>query len=68
MVNVGWQSPLTICTDIALVANAPDAVVYAGPETQSHQTGAQRPPTMNRVLEARFAEETRLSATITSAA
>ena len=38
VVEVGWTAPLTICTDIALISNAPDAVVYVGPQTQTHQT------------------------------
>jgi hypothetical protein len=40
VVEVGWSAPLNICTDIALVSNAPDAVVYVGPQTESSQTEA----------------------------
>lgn len=38
VVEVGWSSPLNICTDIALFSNAPDAVVYVGPRTVSSGT------------------------------
>jgi hypothetical protein len=38
VVEVGWGSPLNICTDIALVGNKPDAVVYVGPQTESRET------------------------------
>jgi hypothetical protein len=37
VVEVGWNAPLPICTDIAVIANAPDTVVYAGPQIQSRQ-------------------------------
>lgn len=37
VVEVGWTAPLTVCTDIALIANAPDAVVYVGPQTESNK-------------------------------
>jgi hypothetical protein len=37
VVEVGWSSPLTICTDIAVIQNAPDAVVFSGPQTQSRR-------------------------------
>ena len=37
VVEVGWGAPLTICTDIAIVANTPDVVLYVGPQTQSRQ-------------------------------
>jgi hypothetical protein len=49
VVEVGWGAPLTICTDIAVISNAPNAVLYAGgPQTQSSQTNAgtgQQTPT-----------------------
>jgi hypothetical protein len=35
VVNVAWQGPLNICTDVALLANAPEAVVYIGPRSVS---------------------------------
>ncbi len=63
-VEVAWGSPLTICTDIAIVSNAPDAVVYAGPETRSRGTSANGASTVNRTLEARVPGENRLSATV----
>jgi hypothetical protein len=40
VVNVGWNAPLNICTDVALVSNAPDSVIFIGPQTQSSQTAA----------------------------
>ena len=42
VVEVGWSSPLTICTDVAVIADAPVAVVYPGPQTGSRET-VQRP-------------------------
>jgi hypothetical protein len=39
VVEVGWSSPLTVCTDVAVVADAPVAVVYPGPETGSRGAG-----------------------------
>lgn len=60
VVEVGWSSPLTICTDIAVIQNAPDAVVFAGPQTQSHGMGmpaaAKSTPVMHRTLKARTEE------------
>jgi hypothetical protein len=41
VVEVGWNAPLTICTDIAVVNNAPDAVVYVGPGIEANQLIAQ---------------------------
>lgn len=35
VVNVGWNGPLNICTDVALIANAPDDVIYIGPRSIS---------------------------------
>jgi hypothetical protein len=68
VVEVGWNSPLTICTDIAVIENAPDAVVYSGPQTQSRQMGTQSrmnvAPLAQTSIEARFQPEHRLSATI----
>lgn len=32
VVNVGWGAPLNIATDIALIENSPQAVVYVGPQ------------------------------------
>ena len=40
VVEVGWKSPLTICTDIAVVANTPNTVVFVGPGTQSSDESA----------------------------
>jgi hypothetical protein len=41
VVEVGWQAPLTICTDISIINNAPDAIVYVGPGIESNQVIAQ---------------------------
>jgi hypothetical protein len=38
-VNVAWSAPLNICTDIALLANAPEQVLYVGPRS-SHGTAS----------------------------
>lgn len=35
VVNVAWSSQLNICTDVALLANTPDDVVWIGPRTVS---------------------------------
>jgi hypothetical protein len=43
-VNVGWSAPLNICTDIALLANSPEQVLYVGPRSSS-QTGSRAPST-----------------------
>jgi hypothetical protein len=68
VVEVAWNSPLTICTDIAVIENAPDAVVYSGPQTQSRQTGTQSrmnvAPLAQTSIEARFQPEHHLSASI----
>jgi hypothetical protein len=37
VVEVGWADALNICTDIALMGNKPDAVVYAGPQVASRE-------------------------------
>jgi hypothetical protein len=66
VVEVGWNSPLTICTDIALISNAPDAVVYVGPQTQSRQATSGYAPIVSRVLEARSDDEHHLSATVST--
>lgn len=45
VVNVAWGGPLNICTDIALIANAPEQVVWVGPRTVrgvASGTGAAR--------------------------
>ena len=41
VVDVAWSAPLTICTDIALVNNAPDSVVYVGPGIAANQLVSQ---------------------------
>ena len=68
VVEVGWNSPLTICTDIAVIQNAPDAVVYVGPQTQSRQMRAQSrmndAPVAQTSIQAHFDPEHHLSATI----
>jgi hypothetical protein len=56
VVEVGWDSPLTICTNVSVIENAPDAVVYSRPQTQSRQMGTQ--PRMNVVPMARTSIET----------
>ncbi len=70
VVEVGWSSPLTICTDIAVIQNAPDAVVFSGPQTQSRQMGTQTrmnvAPMARTSIEARVEPERILSATIES--
>jgi hypothetical protein len=35
VVNVAWNSPLNICTDVSLLANAPEQVLWLGPRTVS---------------------------------
>jgi hypothetical protein len=44
-VDVGWNAPLNICTDVALLANSPQQVIYIGPRsssgTQATIAGAQ---------------------------
>ncbi len=69
VVEVGWSAPLTICTDIAVIANVPDAVVYVGPQTQSRQVTADNEPdtaskAQRSTLEARYTPEHHLSATV----
>jgi len=68
VVEVGWSAPLTICTDIAVIQNAPDAVVFSGPQTQSRQMGTQTrmnvAPMARTSIEARVEPERVLSATI----
>jgi hypothetical protein len=39
VVNVGWNGPLNICTDVALLANAPEQVLWIGPRTVSGASG-----------------------------
>lgn len=45
VVDVGWNAPLNICTDVALIANNPQQVIYIGPRsssgTQAAFVGAQ---------------------------
>jgi hypothetical protein len=41
VVDVAWNAPLTICTDIALVNNAPESVVYVGPGIAANQLVSQ---------------------------
>lgn len=66
VVEVGWDSPLTICTDIALIANAPDAVVYVGSQTQSRQAISGNAPNMSRVRETGSGDEHHLTATVST--
>lgn len=39
VVNVAWGSPLNICTDVSLLANAPEQVLWSGPRTVSGAAG-----------------------------
>jgi hypothetical protein len=67
VVEVGWGSPLNICTDIGLVGNAPDAVVYTGPRTESNQDvgpGAYVVPSVRTSLEGTIEPEHVLTAAI----
>jgi hypothetical protein len=41
VVEVDWSAPLNICTDISVIQNSPDVVLYVGPETSSRQTVSQ---------------------------
>jgi hypothetical protein len=69
VVEVGWGAPLTICTDIAVISDAPDAVVYVGPQTQSRGSTAGYLPAMKRrSLEAHREEEHQITATVASIA
>ena len=52
VVTVGWNAPLNICTDVALIQNAPNYVLYAGPQTSSRHTTTPTAPVMHRTLEA----------------
>lgn len=64
VVDVDWGSPLNVCTDVSVIQNAPDAVVYVGPQTSSRQlqAGARTPtasgagsiPNQHHTLEARI--------------
>jgi hypothetical protein len=68
VVEVGWTAPLTICTDIAVIENSPDAVLYVGPQTQSQQMnirpGPNLAPMARTSIEARVEPENVLSAAI----
>ena len=68
VVEVGWGSPLNISTDIALVGNTPDAVVYVGPQTESHETSngskSAAAPVVRTSLEAVVERPQVLSATV----
>jgi hypothetical protein len=50
VVEVGWDAPLTICTDIAVINNAPDAVLYVGPGIESNQLIAQAKASARRSI------------------
>ena len=43
VVTVGWTTQLNICTDIALLANAPEQVLYVGPRSSSAPLSAHAP-------------------------
>jgi hypothetical protein len=68
VVEVGWNAPLTICTDIAVIASAPDVVVYVGPQTQSREmnglSSSEAIPAVQTWIEARVETEHHISATI----
>ena len=66
VVDVAWGSPLNICTDIAIAADRPNAVVYVGPQTQSRQTMANPVPPVRKTLESRVAPSYVHSATATT--
>lgn len=40
VVNVGWSSPLNICTDVTLEANAPEQVLWVGPRNVAGGTAS----------------------------
>ena len=40
VVNVGWGSPLNICTDVTLLANAPQQVLWLGPRNVAGGTAS----------------------------
>lgn len=67
VVEVGWGAPLTICTDIAVVAAAPDAVVFVGPQTQSRAVHAASTSPVRRSLEAHVKPANVLTATVGAA-
>jgi hypothetical protein len=67
VVEVGWSSPLTICTDIALVADKPDAVVYAGPQVQSREAKMTGQAAVQTTIEARNEPVHVLSASVGAA-
>ncbi len=43
VVTVGWNSPLNICTDISLIENRPEQVIYVGSQTESGSQAAGGP-------------------------
>jgi hypothetical protein len=73
VVNVAWSSPVNICTDVSLIANAPQQVLWLGPRTASGtaagtragaaETMAAAPPTAT-VTQAQAAPVTYHRATI----
>jgi hypothetical protein len=44
VVNVAWGSPLNICTDVTLLENAPEQVLWVGPRTVSGTAGGTGTP------------------------
>lgn len=46
VVDVGWSSPLNVCTDISLIVDSPQQAIYIGPQTGSGMQ-AQAEPTDN---------------------
>jgi hypothetical protein len=65
VVEVGWSSPLTICTDVAVVADAPVAVVYSGPQIASR--GAGNGAGIHRAFESRPLANAQLTASVSAA-
>ena len=66
VVEVGWDAPLTICTDIAVISNAPDQVIYAGPQIESRPSVPGATPLMKHAVQgpSMVRAEQRLSATV----
>jgi hypothetical protein len=67
VVEVDWGAPLTVCTDICVVAAAPNVVLYVGPQIESRQThtmAAAKPALVESVLESRGPREHVLTASI----
>jgi len=68
VIEVGWNAPLNICTDIVLLGDSPETVLYVGPEIQIHQTqtltSSRVTPLVHAVLATSAERATVLSATL----